>query len=301
MLPSTFRAQQRQPGPGEAKAYNSRVMGSATPPPNWSHLPAVDERLVMPETRYEIEDGRVQYVAPADELHASRHSKISALLEAHAHADFDVAVDMLTRTSATNDFAPDASVFPRERDPNTGMRQIERLAFEIVSTERLAHTAEKAKKLIARGVGRVFAIDVERRRVLEWSIVLETWQMLATDGKVTDLALAVPLPVDALVSASSPDDAVAAALIAKGNPLIESSVAKGKAEGEAKGRAEGEAKGRAEGQSQLILGVLRARGLEVSEELSERIVECRDIDKLTKLLEAAVTARSADDLLRTLR
>jgi hypothetical protein len=264
-------------------------MGSATTPPNWSHLPAVDERLVMPETRYEIEDGRVQYVAPADELHASRHAKLSALLEAHAHPDFDVAVDMLTRTSATNDFAPDASVFPRERDPNTGMRQIERLAFEIVSTERLAHTAEKARKLIERGVGRVFAIDVERRRALEWSIVLETWQMLATDGKISDLAFAVPLPIEALVSASSADDAVAAALIAKGNPVIESTVAKGKA------------KGRAEGQTQSILGVLRARGLEVTDELSEKILACSDMEKLTKLLEAAVMAQSADELLDTLQ
>ncbi|MGE5786424.1 MAG: Uma2 family endonuclease [Myxococcales bacterium] len=268
-----------------AKAYNPRVMGSATPPPNWSHLPAVDERLVMPETRYEIEDGRVQYVAPADELHASRHSKISALLEAHAHADFDVAVDMLTRTSATNDFAPDVSVFPRERDPNTGMRQIERLAFEIVSTERLAHTAEKAKKLIERGVGRVFAIDVERRRVLEWSIALETWQMLATGGRITDVSFAVALPIETLVSTSSADDAVAAALVAKGNPIIEHTVAKG----------------RREGQVQLILGVLRARGLPVSDELRQQIVACGDIEKLTKLLEASLTAQSADALLITLR
>ncbi len=274
-------------------AYNPSVMGSATPPPNWSHLPAVDERLVMPETRYEIEDGRVEYVAPADELHASRHSKLSALLEAHAHPDFDVAVDMLTRTSVTNDFAPDASVFPRERDPNTGMRQIEQLAFEIVSTERLAHTSEKAKKLVGRGVRRVFAIDVERRRALEWSIGLETWQMLATDSRIADLAFAVPLPIDALVSASSADDAVAAALIAKGNPVIESAVEHG--------RAEGEAKGRAEGQTQLILGVLRARGLEIPDELNRQILGCNDIEKLTELLKAAVTAKSADDLLRTLR
>ncbi|HEY5961946.1 MAG TPA: Uma2 family endonuclease [Polyangiaceae bacterium] len=268
-------------------------MGSATPPPNWSHLPAVDERLVMPETRYEIEDGRVLYVAPADELHASRHSKLSAILEAHTHPDFDVAVDMLTRTSATDDFAPDASVFPRERDPNTGMRQIEQLAFEIVSTERLGHTADKAKKLVERGVRRVFAIDVERRRALEWSTGLETWQMLATDGKIADQAFVVPLPIEALVSVSSADDAVAAALIAKGNPVIENTVTNS--------RAEGEARGRAEGQALSVLAVLQARALETSDALRRQILECRDVEKLGKLLEAAVAARSTDDLLLILR
>src|SRR5512142_1968505 len=194
-------------------------MGSAMPPPTWSHLPAVDERLVMPETRYEIEDGRVQYVAPADELHGSRHSKLSALLEAHVTPDFDVAVDMLTRTSETDDFAPDASVFPRARDPNTGMRQLEQLAFEIVSTERLAHTAGKAQKLVNRGVRRVFAIDVERLRALEWSRDLESWQMLASDAAVADIAFIIPLPLDALVSVSTADDAMAKALIAKGNSV----------------------------------------------------------------------------------
>ena len=56
-------------------------------------LPAVDVRLVAPESRYEIEDGKVLFVAPADEPHANRHSKVSALVEARAAADYDVASD----------------------------------------------------------------------------------------------------------------------------------------------------------------------------------------------------------------
>jgi hypothetical protein len=93
-------------------------------------LPPVDTRLVAPESRYEIEDGRVRYVAPADEPHATRHSKLSALLEAHVADDFDVASDMLTRTSELEDFAPDASVFPRARNPETGGRQLEQLPLK---------------------------------------------------------------------------------------------------------------------------------------------------------------------------
>src|SRR5947207_1749403 len=69
-------------------------------------LPAVDERLVMPETRFEVIDGKVLYVSPAAEPHGSRHSKISALLEAYVAPGYEVAVDMLTRTAVKGDLAP---------------------------------------------------------------------------------------------------------------------------------------------------------------------------------------------------
>ena len=71
---------------------------------------------------------------------------------------------MLTRTSETSDIAPDVSVFPRARDEVTGGRQLEQLAFEVVSTERLSHAADKAQRLVDRGVRRVFAVDATRKR-----------------------------------------------------------------------------------------------------------------------------------------
>src|SRR4051812_11606832 len=130
--------------------------------PHASHvepeLPDVDERLVAPETRYEIHDGELVHMPPAGEAHGTRHSKVQTLVEIHTGPAFDVACDMLTRTSETTDLAPDVSVFPRARDPVTGGRQIEQLAFEVVSTESLGHAGRKAAKLLARGVRRVFAI-----------------------------------------------------------------------------------------------------------------------------------------------
>lgn len=86
---------------------------------------------------------------------------------------FDVASDMLTRLTETDDAAPDVSVFPVARDEATGGRQIEQLAFEVLSTEPLVDSGRKAAKLVARGVRRVIAIDVERRRAFEWSRELE--------------------------------------------------------------------------------------------------------------------------------
>lgn len=67
---------------------------------------------------------------------------------------------MLTRTSRQSDFAPDASVFPEERDPVTGGRKLEELAFEVASTQRLANATRKARGLAARGVRRVFCLHL---------------------------------------------------------------------------------------------------------------------------------------------
>src|SRR5580693_1472800 len=154
----------------------------ASRPRRPASLPAVDERLVMPETRYESIDGEIVYVCPSDEPHGTYHSKLAALLEAHVIGDYNVAVDMLTRTSKKNDMAPDASVFPAARDPRTGGRRLEELAFEVVSTETLGHAAKKARALTARGVRRVLAVDIEHKRVLAWSSGTDGWEMLAADG-----------------------------------------------------------------------------------------------------------------------
>jgi Uma2 family endonuclease len=135
-------------------------------------LPDVDERLVAPESGYEIYDGKLVRAAPAGEARGTRLSKIVTLVEIHTRPELDVACGMLTRTSETSDIAPDVSVFPRARDLLTGGRQLEQLVFEVVSPESLGHAGRKAAKLIARGVRRVFAIDVEQVRALEWSASL---------------------------------------------------------------------------------------------------------------------------------
>jgi hypothetical protein len=113
-------------------------------------LPPVDERLVAADSGWEIIDGKAVEVPGCDEPHGTRQSKVAALLEASVREDFDVAVEMLTRTSKIDDFAPDVSVFPRARDPRTGGRQIEQLAFEVVNKQALSKAGEKAAKLARR-------------------------------------------------------------------------------------------------------------------------------------------------------
>lgn len=236
----------------------------------------------MPETRYEAIDGKIEFVAPSDEPHGTYHSKIAALLEAYAAADYRVAVDMLTRTSEKNDMAPDASVFPSVRDPETGGRKLEELAFEVVSTEALSHAARKARALTERGVRRVFAVDVERRRALEWSRRTGSWEILPGDGAIEDRTLALPLPLSALAEAMRADDAVARALLAKKNPVIEDAL-----------RA-----ARLDGKREALVQILTARGLKISKKADKHIRAERDESVVDRWLKAAASCASVEALLR---
>ncbi len=230
----------------------------------------------MPETRYEVIDGEVVYVSPADPPHASRHSKLSALLEAYVADGYDAASDMLTRTSEKGDMAPDGSIYPTAPDPDTGGRQLEELAFEIVSTEALSHAGTKAARLAERGVRRVFAIDVERKRGLEWSRQTGSWEILASDAAIADRALALPLPIRDLVSAAKADDAVARALLAKANPVIAAALATARA--------------------QAVLAVLEARGIPIREEQRAAILDMRDQRTLERWIRVAATCGDAGEL-----
>lgn len=148
-----------RPRSGSVLAPGAASSGTARAPGQGEPLPAVDERRVHPETREEMIDGRIVQVAPANDPNAVATSDLAALLTTHVKSGYRAAVDMLIRTDAQNDFAPDASVFPDGREPLTGGRQLERLAFEICDTQTRARAAGKASKLSGRGVARVFCIE----------------------------------------------------------------------------------------------------------------------------------------------
>ena len=249
-----------------------------------SDLPDIDDRLVEPGTPYEMLDGELVYVPPCDEPHGERQFQLCALLGAHTGDEFKVACDMLTRTSKVDDIAPDASVFPAARNPQTGRRQLEQLAFEVVSTQTLAHAARKAAKLAGRGVRRVFAIDVERSRALEWSATLGGWSVLDAAGHIVDPALAVPLPIETLIHSVKTDDAVARALDAKHNPVIETI------------RAEGKLEGKAEGLARAVITLLATRGLSLGPAERDRILGERDLAQLERWLVQSMSCATPDEL-----
>jgi len=248
-------------------------------------LPDVDERLIMPDTRYEVMDGEVLYVSPSLEPHGSRHSKLSALLEAYVAEGYNAASDMLTRTSERSDFAPDGSIYPVGRDPKTGGRQLEEVAFEVVSTESLSHAAAKARALVERGIRRVFAIDVSRERGLEWSRATNAWEILGTDAVIDDPTLVLPLPIRDLVTSITTDDSVARALLAKRNRVLAA-----KLDG-------ARTKGKTEGKAEALVAVLVARGLSPSHEQEQAIMATTKVSSLERGLAAVATVKSVADLL----
>jgi hypothetical protein len=210
-------------------------------------LPAVDDRAVEPETRQEMIDGQIVYVAPANEPHATVNSDLATLLTTHAATGYRAAVDLLTRTDKKNDFAPDASVFPDGKDPVTGGRLLERLAFEICDTQSRSRAMQKAAKLDARGVARIFCVDVNEYEVLEWSREAKQWRALSLDSAIEDASLVRPVAVAALLDAIERDNEVARALLTKQNPVLMQRLASERASGRVEGRLEGKREGRREG------------------------------------------------------
>ena len=204
-------------------------------PGRHDRLPAVDERLIAPESRAEIVDGRMYRTMGANQPHGTRHFEATGLFFGTLADGYVGAVDMLTRADEDSDAAPDLSVFPAAPDPKTGGRQIEEIAVEVLDTERMSHATDKVEKFAARGVRRLFAIRVAARKVYEWDHPHHDWTELAEDAVIADRCFRVPVPVKALIDRVLADDTVARALIARGNRVLVEALA----QREDKGRKEG--------------------------------------------------------------
>jgi hypothetical protein len=231
-------------------------------------------------------------VAPADPPHGTRHAKLVALVEAHVDDGLEVACDLLTRTSRISDIAPDVSVYPEAPHPETGRRQLEHVAFEVVSTVSISYAGRKAARLVERGVRRVFAIDVERSRALEWSSELGAWRALDPHGVIDDPVFAVPLPIPALLHSSRADDAMASALLGKHNPVLEAA----SEQATARGLADGKREGLVEARIGSLRVILEARGISLTPADRARIAGERDPARLERWIAKAMTCADVAEL-----
>ncbi|WP_437946685.1 Uma2 family endonuclease [Sorangium sp. So ce296] len=300
-------------------APGADASGRTLKAPSSRARPHVDDRLAPPETRVEYLDGAEIFAAPADTPHATQHFDLTYVLGAHVAPGYRGAVDMLTRADEGSDYAPDASVFAQKPDRG-GHRRLEELAFEVSDKQALAVPTSKARRLIDRGVRRVFCILVKQHRVLEWSRETDGWRTLPKDAVIEDPCLVRPLPLQALLDAASSDDAVARALLQKRVPALEAALAEGEARGEARGVALGEARGEARGVTlgealgeargeargallgeirmaqDAITTVLQARGVAVPAKVARTIAGCDDPSKLRRWLKRAATAATAAEV-----
>jgi hypothetical protein len=215
--------------------------------------PRLDEHLVQDETREEMVRGRRVQAQPARPPHADRHFQLDYVIGAHVAPGYIASTDLLTRAGKDSEFATDTSVRRAGIDPETNTRYLEELAFEVVSTQSLRDITERAEDLCNRGVRRLIAIFVKKGEVRQWSAQDRQWISLPFDGTLEDPTLTRPVAIRALLDAAVADDEVAAALLAKRNPVLVQHEAKvhehGRAEGRTEGRTEGRAEGRTEGQS----------------------------------------------------
>lgn len=275
--------------PADRKWLAPASEGSAAQTPGaW---PRVDERLVEPETRAEVVRGRSIVAQPANPPHADRHIDLDFLLRGCIAPGYVGSTDLLTRLGPGSDFATDTCIRKAGVDPATGARYLEELAFEVVGEQSLKEITERAQDLAGRGVRRVFAVFVKLDEVREWSRATNAWTTLAPSSSIVDPTLACPLPVAALLDAADPESAVAQALRAKKNPVLEAFGSQREAEGHAQGET---SMGR-----RMLFRLLQARGLELDEAQRARIDACDDPTQLERWAEAAQTATSSGEVFET--
>lgn len=278
--------------------YNLKAPGassaSALHLPGRAGFPGLDDHLVAPEvSRDEVIKGRRVVAHPALEAHGDKHGELDFVVRGLVAPGYQMSTDLLTRMGSQSDFASDTSIRKKGKDPATGSRYLEEIAFEVVSTQSAVDVTEKAEEMHKRGVRRIFAIFVKGpQRVCEWSPRDRRWMHLDADTLIEAPCLITPLSVSALLNAALADSAVVKAMKAKGNPDILEMETAARASGREEGRAEGEAIGMVK----AILKILEARGIAVSPAQREEIGRCSDLARLSRWVVRASLAASADEV-----
>ena len=235
-------------------------------------FPALDDHLAEAEvTRDEIIGGELVVLSPVQEPHATQHAELNYVVRAYVTPGYGAATHLLTRYDEKSDFATDTCVLKKGVDPETGGRYLEEIAFEVVSEQKERYVREKALRMHRRGVRRIFAVWAQDQRICEWSPEGLRWRSLAAGSRIEDPCFVVPLAVATLFDPAAADNAVAAALIAKDNPVIR--------------------------QREAVLKVLEARGVAVGEAQRQEILRCHDLDCLNQWLRRAARATSANEVL----
>lgn len=258
--------------------------------------PRLDDHLMPEEARWEVVDGQ-RYECMANEEHAGPQTDLTVLFHYAVAPDYHALVELTTRHDLDNDFTSDVCIKRQGKDPLTGERYLEELAFEVANTETLAHVRKKARRMAERGVRRVFAVLVKKGQLLEWSRAHDEFDILSGDTIIEDRCLRAPLRVKALLSAASADDFAARALLARGAPALLEAQASARQAGQQTGHQAGHQAGLIEGQQQALLSVLQVRGVRVSDEARAQILACTTLATLTAWLKRAATASDLAEVL----
>ncbi len=196
-------------------------------------LPGVDDRLAIPEAGEEYIDGVRYEVMAGDPEHADPQCQLAYVVRACVAKGWVASTELLTRADEGSDFATDVCVRRKGKDPRTGQRYLEELSFEVANTQTFNELEVRAKKLVARGVRRLFAVIVHEEEIREWQ-PQGSWKVLTLDDEIEDPAFHKPLRVRAILDAAEADRLVFEALVAKKEPHLMKTLE----QREAKGREE---------------------------------------------------------------
>ena len=268
---------------------------SSFPPPD-AAFPPVDDHLVLPEvSREEIIRGRKIVTMGANPPHAETHARADFLIMPHVRDDYIASSDLLTRVNHGSNFATDVSIRRKGLDPQTGVRYLEEISFEIVNEQSARDVTEKAEDLVRRGVRRVFAIFVKKGYVGEWSKEKCEFLTIAPNGTLVDRLFIRPIAVRALIDAALAENEVALALWKKGNPAVMRIRADGRKEGHEEGYKDGQEEGHKEGQRELLVRLLERRFGPLSADAALRI-QSADSDILGIWADRIWDATSIDEM-----
>jgi len=204
-------------------------------------VPGVDDRLAVPEAGEEYFDDpqcQLAYIVRA------------CVAEGHV-----ASTELLTRPDKGSDFATDVCE-RREGKESETQRYLEELSFEVANTHTLGDLKARARKLMKRGVRRLFSVMVREKVVQEWT-GRGGWKARFLDDEIRDRTLKKPLRIRAILEGAAADSLVAVALWEKREPYLVKPVEGKEATGRQKGRAEGRKKGREEGREATLCQNIR--------------------------------------------
>lgn len=277
----------------EAPGVSRYARGMPAPQRSPATWPRVSDYAVEPESGQEMFNGEVREASPAGPKHSRQHAQVDFVLGAYVTSGYGTDTDLLTRQASQHNFASDTSIRKNGIDPATGDRYLEELAFEIKSTQSTENLEQRVRIMAARGVRRIFAIPVRGDAagseiiagpVAEWMHTEDRWRLYRDDERIADPCLCEPLPVRALLDAVEADDAVAQALLHKGNRVL---VRYGDT------RA---ADGRKDAAREHIHLILHERGIGIDTATHARIAACSDLTVLQRWVVRAALVASAPEL-----
>lgn len=256
-------------------------------------FPRVSDHEVTPETWQEKVYGEVRQAWPALPPHSRAHNRIDYVLNGYVTPGYGVDTALLTRFDDDWDFAADTCIRKDGVDPESGCRYLEELAFEIAYKQGERELADKARVMTTRGVRRVFVMRVRGDRegaavtvgpLMEWLAGEQRWRVFDDGALIEDPCLHHPVPVRALLDATTADDAVAEGLLKKGNESIQRLVRASRDDGYCAGlRA-------------ALRNVLDQREVAVDDISWARIESCRDAETLLRWAARALQVSRAAQL-----